>query len=139
MNSNALVNSELDAGSRLITALSDGGMEIVVAFWTKLTEAPGWSLYLASPVAETDAESINPYRKLTTILSEHQELGIDIDDVLIIDADDAMAVQAADILKSKLTNGKPYTGITRFKGFTLGGLEIDGAYIYPPPRAAVSA
>ena len=26
-----------------------------------------------------------------------------------------------------------------FRGAQLGGLSIDGAYIYPPPRAAVTA
>ena len=139
MDSNALVNSEIDAGSRLIAALTDGGMDIVVAFWTKLTEAPEWSLYLATPVIETDTESVNPYRKLVTILSEQQGLGIDIDDVLIIDADDSMAVEAAEVVKSKVVNGKPFTGVTRFRGPVFGGLEIDGAYIYPPPRTAVTA
>ncbi len=139
MDPNALVNAQLDGGSRLIAALNDAGVEIASAFWAKLTEARDWNLYVASPAVETDKGSLDAYRKLTAILSQHEEFGVDIDDVLIIDVEDGMAVEAAEVVKSKVTNGKSYTGITRFKGYTLGGLEIDGAYIYPPPRAPVTA
>lgn len=139
MDTNALVNAQLDGGSRLLTALHDAGVVTTVAFWAKLTEARDWNLYVASPVVETDEGELEAYRKMTSILSQHEEFGVDIDDVLIIDVEDGMAVEAAEVVKSKVTNGKPYTGITRFKGYTLGGLEIDGAYIYPPPRASVTA
>lgn len=139
MDSNALVNGQLGSGLRLVAALGDAGVDIVAAFWAKLTEAPGWSLYLASPVVDTKAGSLGAYGSLLRTLVRRPELEIDSDDVLFIDVDDSMAVEAAEVVKSKVINGKPYTGITRFKGDTLGGLEIDGAYIYPPPRAPVTA
>ncbi len=139
MDTNALVNAQLDGGSRLITALNDAGVEITSAFWAKLTEAPDWNLYVASPAVETDNGSLEAYRKLTSILSQREEIGVDIDDVLIIDVEDAMAVEAAEVVKEKVVNGKPYTGVTRFRGPVFGGLEIDGAYIYPPPRTVVTA
>ena len=57
-----------------------------------------------------------------------------------------MAIAAAEFIKPKLATGpfavpnpKPYLGMTRYSGKVFGGLEIDGAYIYPPPRAPVTA
>lgn len=139
MDSNALVNGQLDGGSRLLAALSDAGVEIVVGFWTKLTEASGWNLYLASPAVETKEGSHRAYGSLLRILTQMPELEIDSDDVLFVDVDDAMAVEAVAVVKPKDANAKPYTGVTRFRGSVFGGLEIDGAYIYPPPRTAVTA
>lgn len=139
MDSNVLVNNQLDGGSALIAALHNAGLEITAAFWAKLTEAPDWSLYLASPAVETREGSLSAYGTLLRVLVQRPELEIDSDDVLFIDLDDSMAVEAVEVVKSKVVNGKPFTGVTRFRGPVFGGLEIDGAYIYPPPRAAVTA
>ena len=35
-------------------------------------------------------------------------------------------------------NPKPYSGMTRFGGSSLGGISVDGAYIYPPSQPVAS-
>ena len=146
MNSNALVNDRLDCGAALIEALRRSGVLIVAAFWAKLAEESDWNLYLVTPAVEDDEQETNWYRNLQSVLGQRPELGIDLFDVIFIDTDNSMAIAAAEVIKSKsatgpfaVANPKPYPGMTRYGGKVFGGLEIDGAYIYPPPRAAVTA
>ena len=44
MDSNALVNDQLDSGTTLIQALRASGVEITVAFWAKLKDESDWNL-----------------------------------------------------------------------------------------------
>ncbi len=146
MDSNILVNDQLESGTVLIDALRATGVEVSVAFWAKMADESDWNLYLASPAVEVDEEETDAYRKLRMILSQKPELGIDLFDVTFVDLENSMAVAAAEFITPKsatgpfaIANPKPYPGMTRYGGRVFGGLEIDGAYIYPPPRAAVTA
>ncbi len=146
MDTNILVNDRLESGTVLIDALREVGVEVSVAFWAKLADESDWNLYLASPAVEVDEEETKAYCMLRMILSSKPELGIDLFDVTFVDLDNSMAVAAAEVIKPKAATGpfavanpKPYPGMTRYGGKVFGGLEIDGAYIYPPPRTAVTA
>ena len=136
MDSNALVNDRLACGAKLVEAIRTAGLDITAAFWAKRSDLRDWSLYVASPArdAEGEAERVEAYRTLQAVVARRPELGIDLSDIRFVRASQSMAVAAAEFV-----NPKPYAGVTRFSGSTLGGMEIDGAYIYPPPRAAVSA
>jgi len=140
-----MVIEQIDQGAALIEALRKDDFETAVAFWAKLSDGQNYHLYLALPVVSVAGE-FNAYLAVQRKLRQMPELGLDPLEVRVLDPQDSMAVAAAEILKPKVAvgpfavaNPKPYPGMTRYGGSKLGGMEIDGAYIYPPPRAAVTA
>jgi len=71
---------------------------------------------------------------------------IDPLDVKVLGLNYSLTLAALAVTKRKVPaspyavrNKKPYSGITRFGESTLGGLSIDGDYIYPPLQPDVSA
>jgi hypothetical protein len=67
-------------------------------------------------------------------------------DVKVLGLNDSVTEAALALIKPKIPNGpnavqnqKPFPGMTRFAGSTLGGVSIDGAFIYPPLQADASA
>ena len=140
-----LITDELDAGRKLVETLLDRGFDVSLAFWVKEAEAQHWYLYLASPVYD-DKGPIAAYRIVQSVVEVMPELGIDPFAVKLVSANDFMAEAARKVIEPKVPvgpfavqNPKPYTGMTRFGGSTLGGVSIDGAYIYPPPKPGASA
>jgi len=139
MDSNAVVNTQLDGGAEFLKALRAEGVEVTVAFWAKLSEGYSYSLYIASPAFGDDNEKLFAYGVLQKIFADGSAFGIELFDVRTVRVDHCMAVAAAEVVRPKSAKAKVYDGATAFRGEKLGGYEIDGAYIYPPPRAAVTA
>lgn len=139
MDSNAVVNTQLDGGAEFLKTLRAEGVEVTVAFWAKLFEGYSYSLYIASPAFGDDDEKLFAYGVLQKIFAYGPAFGIELFDVRAVGADYSMALAAAEIVRPKSARAKVYDGVTAFRGEKLGGVEIDGAYIYPPPRAAVNA
>jgi hypothetical protein len=137
MDQNTMVNVNLAGGWRLIDALVGRNFKIDVAFWARLSGEDKWILYLASP--EVDQRGLGwCYRLIHAILHDAQEWGIDPFTVSVLEAGNPMAQAAVDLVKPKVAtapstspNPKPYRGITPFRGGSLAGIRVDGAYIYP--------
>lgn len=138
MDSNAMVNSELDGGAAFLEELRAEGVEVTVAFWAKLADACNWTLYVASPAFDRDND-LSAYGVLQKIFADGPAFGVEFFDVQTVEPNYSMAVEAAEVVRAKAATPRPYMGVTRFRGSVLGGYEIDGAYIYPPPRASVTA
>jgi hypothetical protein len=144
MDQDALVNEEIDGGKRLIEALAVDGLEVRVAFWAKPTEDERWHLYLASPFVD-DKGPAAAYRLVQGTLGRTADVWIDPFDIRVIGMNDSLAEAALDLTKPKapdslfaVRNPRPYPGMTRFGGSSLGGISVDGAYIYPPLQPAAS-
>jgi hypothetical protein len=130
MDPNALVNDQLEAGRRLLRELRQAGIEIAAAFWAKPSFDDYWHFYLVAPGADTPG-AMAALLPIVTLIDQRPELGVDFFDVRIIGPSDAMgkaAVAATAALRSP--------GITRYRDTNLGGVSIDGAYLYPPAQVA---
>jgi hypothetical protein len=85
------------------------------------------------------------YRVVHRTMRKTPDLWIEPLEVRVIGMNDSLTEAALDVIKPKVSaspyairNPKPYTGMTLVRGATLWGLEIDGAYIYPPVRTGAS-
>ena len=136
-----LVNGQIDSGSKLIDRLAADGFGVELAFWLKESESGQSYLYLATP--ELDQRGIaSAYMAVQTVVGRMPELGMDPLDVKLVGVGGSVAVAARKVVTPKagagefaVRNPKPYPGITRFGGSSLGGLGIEGAVIYPPIKA----
>jgi hypothetical protein len=133
-----MVAVNLPGGWQLIDALVGHGFKVDVAFWAKLSDQERWVLYLASPYVDERGVG-ESYRFVNDVLRGSPEWGIGPFSVSVLETGNSMAKAAADLVKPKVATGpfavpnpKPYRGITRFGGGSLGGFHVDGAFIYPP-------
>jgi hypothetical protein len=145
MDQGTVVSEQTESGKRLIKALVAGGFDVQVAFWAKPTDEGKWYLYLASPFVD-DKGPRTAYRLVHRILRETPDLWIDPFEIKVVGLNDSIARAASELTRPQVPGSpfaawgpKPYPGMTRFGGSTLGGVDVDGAYIYPPPRSGASA
>lgn len=145
MGQDTLVTDELDSGRKLVERLAGEGFDVSLAFWLKETDAGQWFLYLSSPVVNDKGPTI-AYRIVLPVVEGMSELGIDPFSVKVVGVNDPITTAAREVIKPRIPdspfavkNPKPYAGMTRFAGATLGGVSIDGAYIYPPSQRGTSA
>ena len=145
MDPYAKVNTSLDGGAYLIDVLREHGFEIEVAFWAKLTEDRNWLLYVACPGVD-ECGTRDAIRTIHEAVRGMPALGIDPFEIRAIGVRDPMAVAAAEVVKPKVPTGrfadanpKWFTGPIRYTDLYLGGMSIDGAYIYPPKQPAPAA
>ena len=139
-----MVSANLSGGWHLIDALIGRDFKIDAAFWAKLSGEEKWVLYLASPKVDEFGPR-ESYQLIHTVLRDAPEWGIDPFAVIVLGTNNPMARAAADFIKPKTVSGpfavpnpKPYRGVTRYGGSSLGGIQVDGVYIYPPWEPAIN-
>jgi hypothetical protein len=86
------------------------------------------------------------YRLVHGTLRKMPDLRIDPFEIRVIGSNDSLTEAALAVIKPRVAdspyavrNPKPYPGMTWFDGATLGGMSMDGAYIYPPSQLSASA
>ncbi len=144
MDQNAVVSEQTESGRRLVDALDEAGFDVRVAFWAKPSEEEKWYLYIASPSVDEEGPAA-AYRLALEILRQRADVWIDPMELKMIGLKDTMARASLDHVTPKsppspyaAQNPRPYPALTRFGGSTLGGVEVDGAYIYAPRPVASS-
>jgi hypothetical protein len=145
MDQDTVVSEQTESGKRLIESLATAGFEVRVAFWAKPTDEGKWFLYLASPFVD-DKGPAAAYDLVLGVLRKRPDLWIDPFEVRVVGLNDSLAKAALGVTMPKVPdspfavrNPRPYPGMTRFGGSTLGGVSIDGAYIYPPSQPGTPA
>lgn len=126
MGQDVLVIGYEEDGRALIDRVRATGFPIVTAFWAKLSERSDWNLFLVSPFVDENG-AVDAYNIIHPIMQQHPEVAIDWQDVRVIGARYGMATDVAAIQKAK-----PFARPIRVRGGTLGGRDLDEAYIYPP-------
>lgn len=139
MDQNSVVNGQTECGNRLIAALAAAGFDVQVAFWAKPTDEGKWFLYLSTPIVDEQGPAA-AYRLVHRILRQTPDLWIEPLAIRVVGLNDSLAKAASELAQPTVPesplavrNPKPYPGMTQLDGSTLGGVSIDGAYIYPPP------
>ncbi len=135
MDQDAVVSEPTGCGKRLIEALMAGGFDVRVAFETRLTDEGKWFLYRVSPIVDQEGPAV-AYRLVQENLRRMPDLLLDI---RVVGLCESLARSVLELIKTKVPNRpfavpnpRPYPGMTRLGESTLGGVDIDGAYIYPP-------
>jgi len=127
MDQGTLVEQLIDDGRKLIEQLLQKGEDIKAAAWIKTSEDGTWFLYLALPGIDDEGPRI-AYRRISVVERQMpQPFLLDWKDVKVIDSKNRLAVAAMDYQRRhRAKNVLPYLGDH------LGGVSIEGAYIYPP-------
>ena len=132
-----MVSDQNEDGKRLIEALLATGFDVRIAFWAKPTESGKWYLYLVSPFVNEHGHK-EAYLYVFAQLRKMPEVWIEPLDIKVIGLEDSLGKAALELRNSRFadrasaSNPKLLQRMTRFDGSTLGGVSVDGAYIYPP-------
>jgi hypothetical protein len=125
MDTETLVEFQIDAGQRLLVQLLRDGFRVETSFWAKAVEEGIWFLYVASPIVEEKGLAY-AYRALQSSLQRLQGIPLSRSEIKLIGRDNPMTQDVLAILGH--TSGAI---ATHFGGKQLGGVSIEGAYIYP--------
>lgn len=126
MDTDLLVEDQIDDGQRLIDQLTREEFPVLVAFWLRTSEEGQWQLYIASPSIEPEKMG-EAYRKVYHSLRQLEPSCVNASDLKLLNGANPVA-QAAIRIRDRYSGRSP----TRFNGKRLGNLSIEGAYIYPP-------
>jgi hypothetical protein len=125
MDTEVLVDDQIDDGQLLVEQLIKDNFNVSVAFWVKTNEDAAWQLYLAFPEGASD-KSTEAYRKVYYSLDSISPVSISNSDISIINDNNPIA-QAAIEQRDRLPARIP----SKYFGKRLGPLAIKEAYIYP--------
>jgi hypothetical protein len=137
MAQDVLVREQIEGGRELLDQLAADGVEVTTAFWAKETESGRWYLFIASPVV--DEQGIGAaYGMLITAVRNMPHQWIDPMEVKLLRSDDVMAAAAQRVIAP---NPPPssFRSAKYYDVWNLGGVGVDGAYIYPRPHPAPAA
>ncbi len=145
MDQISVVSEQVACGQQLLDALEASGLHVEIAFWAKPSESDKWYLYIAAP--EVDSHGSRPvYGRIQEVLANQPDNWLDLLDTRVVGVTDSIAKGAAEAVKPRsrqsqlgIQNPVRHRGMTWFGGSTLGGIPVDGAYIYPPTVQAASA
>jgi hypothetical protein len=137
MGQEVLVDAHVQMGEHYLKQLRATGFPVEGAFWAALAEE-SWYLYVVTPLVDKKGTR-DTYTELIAHESKFAEQSLDGFDVRVVSPNDAMALAVAELVRPKpgpgpfgIKNPKPYPGMTRFNGSRLGGVDVEGALIYPP-------
>lgn len=131
------IREQIDGGRELLDQLAADGVEVTTAFWAKETESGLWYLFIASPAV--DEQGIRSgYGLLVTAVRNMPHQWIDPMEVKLLRSDDVMAAAALRLM-TPTTLPTSYRSAKYYDVATLGGVGVDGAYIYPHPHPAPAA
>jgi len=125
MDTELLVEDQIDDGQWLIEQLVKDDFEVSAAFWLKRSEDALWELFVASPLADTENRG-RGYHKIYTALDEISNSSVTPSNITLIDDKDPIARSAIE-LRDRRSAKTP----TKYHGNRLGTLSIKEAYIYP--------
>jgi hypothetical protein len=123
MDSQPLVNEQIDAGAELVEKF-DKWMPVTAAFWAKMADESQWTLFIASKGID-GADVGQGYAEVLRLTKAMQSPYLDPFQVKLVGADHPLARSVVEIHQRY-----PGASPVRFGGPTLGGQAIDGAYLY---------
>jgi hypothetical protein len=133
MDQVTLVENLIADGQKLLERLAHEREDVRAAGWIKTSEEGMWLLYLALPGVKK-AGTRDAYRRIQAVIrGMPQPFWLRLVDVKVIDSANPLAVAAADFQRRYGA-----TKLLAYPNDHLGGVSIEGAYIYPPVTAVPS-
>jgi hypothetical protein len=127
-----LVENQIDDGFKLTRQLVTAGFDVSAAFWVRTSEDGQWTFYIASKGFDEGGAAV-AYRKVADALRLLDDPWISISEIKVIGERDLIARDVLRILRRH-----PGPMATRSRRATLGTLEAEEVYIYPPMEGAAS-
>ena len=127
MDQTALVSDQVEDGKRLLLRLAEEGIGVTAAAWLKESDGERWHLYLATPLVREDTDPRPAFRRILLVVQRMPQLSwIEPLTIRLVEGDGPLAQAVAQLHRRHPGNrGIPYDGAQ------LGGVSIEGAYIYP--------
>jgi hypothetical protein len=121
-----LVTEQIESGRKGVERLTANGIPARAAAWVKESDRWQWYLYLVTPLVSEDGATTPAYRRINAVLrGGPRPPEIDPFQIMVVGPSEPMGRA---ILDAQRHAGRPWG----FDGTSLGGVSIDGAYIYPP-------
>ena len=128
-----MVDPQIQDGRRLLERLGAEGIPVAAAAWVKESEGGPWYLYIVTPLVTEDSGSLPVYRRLIPVIRQMpQPFWVDPMDFKVVAPDSAVGKAIRDI-----AGRRPGPVPLPYGSARLGGLSIDGAYVYPAVAAPV--
>ena len=135
MDQGTLVDVQIHDGRRLLERLSAEGIPVTAAAWVKESDGGPWYLYIVTPLVTEDGGTRPVYRRLVpVILQMPQPFWVDPMDFKVVAPGSAVGQSIRDI-----AGRRPGSMPLPYGSARLGGLSIDGAYVYPLIASAVAS
>lgn len=121
-----LLVEQIDDARTLIDRLVRDGFDVAAAAWVRPGEEGRWLLYLASKEVERDGLAA-AYRAVHPTLTSLRPDWVTLTELRLVGPSDPVALGVLELNESH-PDGPAYT-----RGPLLGGVAIEGAYVFPPP------
>jgi hypothetical protein len=133
MDQSTLVEMQIEDGRRLLERLVGEGIPVTAAAWLKESETGQWFLYVVTPLVGEDGATRPAYRRVNAVVRHMQPpFGINPLEIKLVGPGSPVGEALRD-----LPGRYPGPSLLRYGGAHLGGLSIDGAYVYPLIVASV--
>ena len=121
-----LATEQIEAGRKLIERLVENGIAVTAAGWVKESDGWQWYLYLVTPLVGEDGATTPAYRRILAVLRTGSPPEIDPFLIKVVGPNKPVGQAILDAQRhgSRLWGG--------YSGTSLGGMSVDGAYVYPP-------
>ncbi len=132
MGEERLVSELIDAGADFVREFNDV-FPVSVACWVVLSDSDNLFLYIASDAID-DSNTPDAYREVLRRLGRNTNQWLDPFQVKLVNSSDPIARDAM-----RIRDRHPASLATHSSGSSIGGVSIDGAYVYPPLSAMTSS
>jgi hypothetical protein len=132
MDTNTLVENQIDDGQKLLDRLSEKGFILRAACWVKPIDEDRWSLYIATPAVDQKGK-LEAYRQLIPVLQSLEDGWLTSSDVTLVGEKHPLVQDALDIQRRfphKMPIPSPYS--------LIGGIPVDEVYVYQMEKEEVT-
>ncbi len=126
MDQSTLVGDQVYDGRRFVERFAADGNPVQAAFWVKTAEYGMWHLYIVTELSDRVGPAA-AYQAVRASLQKLGESGIVGSEIKVVSPNNPIAKDVLAVMAHH-----PGWSASRFVGKTLGSMEIDQAYIYPP-------
>lgn len=126
-----LVNEEIDGGAKFLEEF-DKKFPIAAAVWLKKPDARRWRLYFASATVSEENRS-EAHQEMVRIAREMPGSFFSLSQLNLLTMKDPIAERALAVYQ---WHSLPLATVYPVDSF--GNLEVEAAYLYPPPKTAAA-
>ena len=118
----------MEDGQRFLDQLVREGVPVRATAWVKESEYGPWYFYIVTPLVSEDGDTGPAYRRTNVVLRQiPQPFWVDPMEYKVVAPSEPVGKAILDLYRQ-------YPGLFPrwYRGASLGGTPIEGAYIYPP-------